>query len=173
MASEIINVYRLCKPDDIGFTFNINEVRLDRIRRKDSYVHNVDELKANLKHIYEQYIDQESVYCVNLSAHTRRELQQSYERYFGDDSQRKPNGDDENIMVEIQMHEIKKRISISRTTSPSQSGNNEITSDLIKSYVIIFDQALDEIIGLIGTDSLSRFHQSIAYRNMIQSQATN
>merc|ERR1712113_246333 len=129
---------------------------------------------SNVRYIYDQYIDQESVYCVNLSAGTRRKLKQSYERYFEGDGQNKPKGD-ESVMMEIQMasmssvHEIKRGISRSRSTSQSQSGNKEMTSELIKSYVIIFDRALDEIMGLIRTDSLSRFHQSIAYRKMIQS----
>eukprot|EP00483_Globobulimina_turgida_P002965 UN02970 len=50
----------------------------------------------------------------------------------------------------------------------STSKINDI--ELIKSYIVIFDQAIQEIMHLLRNDSLSRFYSSKDYKLMLQNK---
>ena len=146
-------------------------MRMDKTRRKDLHVCNLKELKINLRYIYHHYIESGSVYAVNISHGTKLALREKYISLLedGDDVMiTKGNFNTKEykvVTVESQSQARSKSIFSSESTSISSS--NKL---LIKEYVVMYDRAMEQTIGLIKTDSLSRFYHSAAYRKMIRSQ---
>ena len=54
-----------------------------------------------------------------------------------------------------------------RTPSDSANTVNNKDAELIEKYIVIFDNAIDEIMRILNNDSLARFYRSKEYVNMV------
>ena len=71
--------HRMINRDDIGTMMDIDFHRMDRTKRSKSIIYSMDELKDNIRYIMNQYIYSDAEFCVNISAHSRRDIIDSYE----------------------------------------------------------------------------------------------
>eukprot|EP01083_Nonionella_stella_P014209 39945_1 len=115
--------------DDIGVVIAIDFHRVQNLRRNDSHIRNVKEMKRNTEYIVQQYVVYYGEYTVNVSAKTRDTLIAEYERL------RQENADKE-----------------------------EMDKEIVKEYIGIFDESMDEIIALMRGDSLTRFYETAEYK---------
>eukprot|EP01083_Nonionella_stella_P050740 134882_1 len=79
IKNELVN-NRLIDVDDIGVVIAIDFERMKHVRRKDSHIHSVEEMIANIEYIVMQYVEMEGDYTVNVSARARNKLLHEYER---------------------------------------------------------------------------------------------
>ena len=159
---------------DIGVMMNMDFGSMKGLRRMDSYIFNIDELKNNLQHIMDQYIFDEGEFCVNISATTRSKLIRAYESL----------DDDMNKRIELEMIDVvPSETGDGSSISPSDA-NLQVASvydaarrvskememckdkEVIKNHLIIFDDAMDEIITLMRKDSLMRFYGTLEYETL-------
>eukprot|EP01083_Nonionella_stella_P067055 177098_1 len=128
---------RLIDVGNIGVTIAIDFHRMERLRRKESSIHTVEEMKTNIEYIVQQYVLMEGEYTVNISSTTRNRLMCEYERLEHD------------------------------YVSDGTGLQAEKEKAIVREYIGIFDESMEEIISLMRGDSLTRFYQTAEYKMLI------
>ncbi len=105
-----------------------------------------------IKHIMDQYIYEESEYCINISSEQRYKLITSYKKL--------ENSNINKIEQDIEAEPI----------LMEERGDDK---KIIIQYISMFDGAMDTIISLIKMDSLQRFYETKQYQAMTQNKCVN
>ena len=138
----------LLEEGNVGVTIKFNKHQLEKCKRQGSDVYNLSDLRREIKHIIEQYIYEGSERTINISAFTRMTILKRAEE----------------LKKEIVMVGHKDTLGMKMT-----KGSEDIKSDgeLFRKYVFTFDNAMEEVISLLKTDSLTRFQHSKEYDVMM------
>ena len=151
----------MIKQDKIGVNIDIVKLRVNHIRRTDSFVYNIKELKRNLQHIYDYYINDYAENRINISGLCKKGIDQQYEMFETEYS-------DESEVIIVYSDQCSPTptqtvSSVHEKTKPGHEGDRIFT----EKYIIMYDKAMDEIIGLLTRDSLYRFYTCEEYRAFV------
>ncbi len=80
VISELIIIYRLICRESVGFLFPISQERLTKVRRRNSNIYGINDLKDNIRYIMEQYMYNGAEYGVNVSSFTRMTALNEYDQ---------------------------------------------------------------------------------------------
>ena len=150
-------IYSLLSEQEIGFMISIDMGRMDKIRRMNSNVNDITDLRKTVKYMMEQYIYSGSEYSVNISSFTRLGILNTYNDLEGGGK----------LVVEMEMIDVESEESIT-TADPDIDFMDEHNVELMKRYIVIFDKAMEEIINLLKSDTLQRFYVTKEYKTMLQ-----
>ena len=142
--------------EEAGFLVSIDLGRMDKIRRVNSNVNDVTDLRKTVQYIMEQYIYNGSEYSVNISSFTRLNILNSYNELEGGGK----------LVAEIEMVDFESEESVD-ANDPEIDFMDEHDRELMRRYVVIFDKAMEEIINLLKSDSLQRFYLTKEYKTMM------
>eukprot|EP01083_Nonionella_stella_P020393 56537_1 len=133
--------HRLITEQDIGAMIAMDFHRVNRLKRKDSCIYSVDDMKTNIEYIVRNYIEMNGAYSINVSFEMREKFQNNYQQLQKHDSDKNTEMDDND-------------------------------REVVKKYIAIFDECMDEIIDLMRGDSLVRFYQTEEYKRLVKDMAT-
>eukprot|EP01083_Nonionella_stella_P017886 50081_1 len=152
----------LVKKEDIGFMVSFDSQSMRSIRRADSTINDVNDLRKTVRYFIEQYIESSGQYCINLSAQNRVGMMQAYHQLEGGGK----------LVVEAAIDIIydgeDSQCEADHQTSNSIDFGKINDLELNKQYIVLFDDAMREIVFLLKSDSLRRFYQTDEYITMIQ-----
>ena len=129
--------------------------RIKKVRRRDSHIYGMEQLKENMKYVMEQYIYNDAEYMVNISSLHRMKILNSYNALIQIKVEKLEDDTTEIVYANVEIMTGAKNV------------NNE-EKQLTKQLLMIFDDAIKEISGLMKTDSLARFYRSKEYKVMIK-----
>eukprot|EP01083_Nonionella_stella_P276205 938367_1 len=132
--------HQLISEQDVGVMIAIDFHRMDGLKRKDSCIYTVDEMKLSIEHIVTHYVVMGGEYPINISFQMREQLQSDYHKL----QQRNTDSEDSGSMTQ-----------------------ND-TAAVVKQYMSIFDECMEEIIDLMRYDSLVRFYQTEEYKRLVK-----
>ena len=164
---------RLIELQHAGVMCPIAEDRINKMRRRDSLIYGVEELKISIRSVMENYMYHGAEYSINVSAFTRMTALNSYDQ-LGLRMERVETRANRNENEAENGNETEHETSTSEADSPGSSEclqpqlSVNSQREMILRYVTIFDRSLEEIIGLLKLDSLSRFYRSKEYKIMTQ-----
>ena len=156
--------YNLCSQDEVGLLIPMASERMEKTRRKkrcEEYT--VDDLSEDVQYLMDQYIDRSAEYSVNLSASTRNRSLEIYSKLEHERSQRTIDGN--GTETDIEMQTAGSGIDIVFSKDDQQRGTR-VDGRLCAQYASLLDNALGEIVGLLRSDSFSRFRRSAAYKKL-------
>eukprot|EP01084_Bolivina_argentea_P266445 451933_1 len=143
-------LHKLIEEKDVGIMFPIDFHRIDTLTRKDSYIYTFEEMKKNIEYIISQYIYMDAPYSINISSNMRNELKNSYCQLHN---------------AKVDTIEVKQWEQI--WDNETKANRVEKKSELIKKYMKIFDESMEEIIALMTHDSLTRFYSTKEYQAFV------
>lgn len=135
---------------------HIAEARIKKVRRKDSHIYGIKQLRQSVKYIVETYCQKWSESCINISSLHRMTLANNYMELNKMDVNKDENAQTTEIVDQNLDMFTGARINV-----------NEEEKALMGKYLLLFDEAIDEIVGLLKLDSLSRFYRSSEYQRII------
>ena len=144
--------------EEVGVMFPISSERINKLRRRQSIVKGMDDLRKSIRFVMEHYMYHGAEFAINVSSFTRMTVLNSYDQLGLRDS----NGDSATASLKPSL-DVYSDSETGRSSNASQPNTNESIM-----YIKIFDQSLEEIIGLLKLDSLSRFYRSKEYKIMTQ-----
>ena len=167
---------RLISGDHVGVKIPICDKILTELRRKDRNITDIDGFKENLNYVMNEYIYDYSRHSVNISASTRQGLTQIFDMVINNDLGILYHG---SVTVSTYNRSSPIPTNSNPTLSYVPSHSLGIGSSLemqsmedIESFVdqciVIFDEALEEIIDLLRSDSLVRFYETMEYKNLVE-----
>ena len=145
-------ISRLIEEDEIGINIKIEESIIAELRRKDSQIRNVMEMKKAIEHIMTQYIDQKSKYGVNISAIIRKDINEKHD----DLTQRRT--------TYVALTPIDSGSSLEIASKHDIMEDERRRAQFVKDFITMFDDALEGVITLLRLDSLSRFYDTKEYK---------
>ena len=141
------------------------------MNKDEMMIDNIETLRDYVHYILEQYVYEHAEYRVNISSFTRLNLLQK-ENEFNNRYNESMSQSIE-IVLEQQQNNDSLQLEIGRERIRTDSGTrSELLSvsmhfqELMKDYAIMFDKAMEEIMSLLKTDSLSRFYNTKGYKTM-------
>ena len=158
LQKQLINV------EDIGVTINIEANLLKALRRADGEINNIEDFTRSLKYVMNQYIEYGSEFCINISAATRSKIHSDFDKFcVWSPVIATPNAEINFVSPYQKVENPKIFVNI-----PDKEGNDPPVEPqkISGEYIQIFDQAMDEVVSLLQTDSLTRFSQTADYKKL-------
>ena len=158
LQKQLINV------EDIGVTINIEANLLKTLRRADGDINNIEDFTRSLKYVMNQYIEYGSEFCINISADTRSKIHSDFDKISVRSPDITTQGTEAKFFSPYQKAENPKNFD----NIPDKEGNDPPVEPqkISGEYIQIFDQAMDEVVSLLQTDSLTRFSQTADYKKL-------
>ena len=160
MIMIIVIMFRFVDEENIGFMIKFDP----KIYCNEMIIDGVEDLRNYAKYIMEQYVYEYAEYRVNISSYTRLNLLKKENEFH------KRNNDIMTSSMEVVLDSLEEGMvrSISDVSSVIQILSEDVYI-LMADYVVMFDKAMEEIVALLKTDSLSRFYTTKEYKTMMQS----
>eukprot|EP01083_Nonionella_stella_P175253 609835_1 len=136
--------YGLISEDNGGLMIKMPSARIKKVRRKNSVMLDMDDLKRNIEYILNQYVVYTAEHQINLSSKTQSEIMIKWKEL--NQNKAADAYDAEELMYKDTKGTFRE---------VNQISANEL--ELAIKYIKIFDEAMSEIYALIETDPLRRF----------------
>merc|ERR1712228_961076 len=134
----------------IGFIVTMPIDRINKLKRDNIEIDSIYKLKNNIKYIMMQYILLGAEHCVNIASFTRFRIINAFDKL---ETMTPRNTTSEDTVVYNENAENREECNIQY---------------LVQKYLMMFDEAMNEVIDLLKTDPLTRFYRSKQYQMLLK-----